>query len=81
MSNPAAFHRPDGAGYAFWAERVLELDAANPQLASRIARVMDRWSRLVEPYRGHARAAIERVAGHANLSNDVREIVSHALEP
>ena len=80
MSNPAAFHRPDGAGYTFWADRVLELDAGNPQLAARIARVMDRWTRLVEPYRGHARAAIERVAGHPDLSSDVREIVAHALE-
>ena len=80
MNNPAAFHRPDGAGYGFWADRVLELDAINPQLAARIARVMDRWTRLVDPYRQHARGAIERVAGHANLSSDVREIVSHALE-
>jgi aminopeptidase N len=78
--NPAAFHRPDGAGYRFWAERVLELDAANPQMAARIARVMDRWRRLAEPYRDAARAAIERVAARADLSSDVREIVSRALE-
>ena len=30
MMNPAAFHRADAAGYAFWADRVLELDAVNP---------------------------------------------------
>jgi aminopeptidase N len=79
MANPAAFHRPDAAGYVFWADRVLELDAMNPQLASRIARVMDRWSRLAEPYRGAAREAVARVAGKSDLSNDVREIVSRAL--
>ena len=26
-SNPGAFHRADAAGYVFWAERVIELDA------------------------------------------------------
>ena len=80
MGNPAAFHRPDGAGYAFWAERVLDLDSANPQLAARIARVMDRWTKLGEPYRNAAREAIARVAARADLSSDVREIVTRALD-
>ena len=79
MHNPAGFHRADAAGYVFWADRVLELDAINPQLAARVARVMDRWSRLAEPYRGAAREAVSRVAAKADLSNDVREIVSRAL--
>ncbi len=77
--NPSAFHRPDGAGYAFWADRVLELDGVNPQLASRIARALDRWSRLVEPYRSAAGEALARVAAHPKLSNDTGEIVSRAL--
>jgi aminopeptidase N len=79
MNNPAAFHRSDAAGYIFWAERVLELDAINPQLAARIARVMDRWGRLAEPFRSAAREALSRVAARTDLSNDVREIVSRAL--
>lgn len=78
--NPAAFHRPDAAGYVFWADRVLELDAINPQLAARVARAMDRWKQLAEPYRSAAREAIARVAAKAELSNDVREIVTRALE-
>lgn len=77
--NPAAFHRADAAGYVFWAEKVIELDGFNPQLASRIARAMDRWSKLVEPYRSGAREAIARVAARPNLSPDVREIVDRAL--
>jgi aminopeptidase N len=79
IHNPAAFHRADAAGYVFWADRVLELDAINPQLAARLARVMDRWSHLAEPYRGAAREAIARVAARGELSNDVREIVERAL--
>jgi len=79
MFNPAAFHRADAAGYVFWAERVLEMDAINPQIASRLARVMDRWSHLAEPYRSAAREALERVATKPDLSTDVREIVERAL--
>jgi len=79
MSNPAAFHRTDAAGYQFWADRVLELDAPNPQMAARIARVMDRWTKLAEPYRSGARDAINRVAARPDLSSDVREIVTRAL--
>ncbi|MDL2337467.1 MAG: DUF3458 domain-containing protein, partial [Pseudomonadota bacterium] len=80
MMNPAAFHRADAAGYVFWADRVLELDAVNPQLASRMARIMDRWSRLAEPYRSAAHEALSRVAAKPDLSSDVREIVSRALQ-
>jgi aminopeptidase N len=79
MANAAAFHRTDAAGYVFWADRVLDLDPINPQLAARMARVMDRWSRLAEPYRSAAREAVSRVAAKADLSSDVREIVSRAL--
>lgn len=77
--NPAAFHRTDAAGYVFWADRVLDLDIINPQLAARVARAMDRWKQLAEPYRSAAREAIARVAAKPELSNDVREIVTRAL--
>jgi aminopeptidase N len=78
--NPAAFHRADASGYVFWAERLLELDAVNPNVAGRLARVMDRWAHLAEPYRSAAREAIARVAARSELSNEVREIVQAALE-
>ncbi|MDC8770657.1 aminopeptidase N [Roseateles albus] len=79
MYNPAAFHRADAAGYVFWAEQVLALDAINPQIASRLARVMDRWNSLAPAYRSAALEAIRRVAAKADLSNDVREVISRAL--
>ncbi|HAU56541.1 MAG TPA: aminopeptidase N [Comamonadaceae bacterium] len=78
-ANPGAFHRPDAAGYVFWSERVIELDAINPQVAARLARAMDRWKKLAEPWRTAAREAIARVAAREGLSNDVREVVTRAL--
>ncbi|MGY4829959.1 aminopeptidase N [Sphaerotilaceae bacterium SBD11-9] len=80
MGNPAAFHRSDAAGYVFWAERIIELDSINPQLAARLARVMDRWSQLAEPYRSAAGEALKRVAAKPDLSSDVAEIVNRALQ-
>ena len=77
--NPAAFHRPDAAGYVFWSERVMELDSFNPQVAARLARALDRWKKLAEPYRSAAREAIARVAAKSDLSKDVREVVTRAL--
>ncbi|PUE42493.1 aminopeptidase N [Limnohabitans sp. Bal53] len=79
-ANPAGFHRADAAGYVYWSEQVLALDAMNPQVAARLARAMDRWSRLAEPYRSAAKVAIERVAAKSDLSNDVREVISRALK-
>jgi aminopeptidase N len=78
-ANPGGFHRADAAGYVFWSERVIELDATNPQVAARLARAMDRWKRLAEPYRSAAFEALKRVAAKADLSNDVREVVARAL--
>ncbi|WP_374518814.1 aminopeptidase N [Hydrogenophaga sp.] len=78
-ANPGAFHRADAAGYVFWRERVLEIDRFNPQVAARLARALDRWKKLAEPYRSAAREAIARVAAQTDLSNDVREVVTRAL--
>ena len=78
-SNPVQFHAPDGSGYQFWAEQVIALDALNPQVASRLARAMDRWRRYAPKLQHQMRAALQQVAGQAELSNDVREVVSKAL--
>ncbi|SLM22280.1 Aminopeptidase N [Streptococcus dysgalactiae subsp. equisimilis] len=78
-ANPGAFHRADASGYVFWSDRVIELDALNPQVAARLARALDRWNKLAEPYRSAAREAIVRVANRPGLSKDTQEVVNRAL--
>jgi aminopeptidase N len=78
-ANPGAFHRADASGYVYWGDRVIELDSFNPQVAARLARALDRWKKLAEPYRSSAREAIARVAAKGDLSNDVREVVTRSL--
>ncbi|MHB1062719.1 MAG: aminopeptidase N, partial [Thiobacillus sp.] len=42
-ANPRHFHAADGSGYALAADVIIELQAINPQVASRLARSFDRW--------------------------------------
>ena len=77
--NPARFHARDGSGYTFWSEQVVALDAINPQVASRLARSLDRWRKYTPDLQQKMRAALERVAGTPRLSNDVLEVVTKAL--
>jgi aminopeptidase N len=79
-ANPGAFHRSDAAGYVLWADKVVEIDAFNGHVAARLARALDRWAHLAEPYRSAAREAIARVAARADLTPDTREVVTRALE-
>jgi len=79
-ANSVRFHATDGGGYAFLADRVLELDPANPQIAARLLRAMSRWRRFDPARQALMRAQLERVAGTAGLSKDVYEIAVKSLE-
>jgi aminopeptidase N len=78
-ANHVRFHAADGAGYAFLADRVLELDKLNPQVAARMARSFDRWRKFDAGRQERARGALERIRDAAGLSRDVAEIVGKAL--
>jgi aminopeptidase N len=78
-ANQVRFHAADGAGYAFLADVILELDALNPQVAARMARAFDRWRKFDAGRQAQARAALARVRDSAELSPDVFEVVSKAL--
>jgi len=78
-ANLARFNAADGSGYAFIAERVIELHDRNPQVASRLARCFDRWKKFDANRQQHARAALESIRDHAGLSRDVLEVVTRSL--
>jgi aminopeptidase N len=78
--NPVRFHAADGSGYRFLVDRVLELDSLNPQVASRMLRIMARWRRY-DPYRQSLmRAELQRVLDTETLSRDLYEIAAKSLE-
>ncbi|HEY9131698.1 MAG TPA: aminopeptidase N [Dyella sp.] len=78
-SNLSGFHRADGAGYRYLADRLRELDALNPQVAARLATVFNGWRRLEQGRREQARAAIASLASESTLSRNLGEIVRSML--
>jgi len=77
--NMTAFHKQDGSGYEFIADRVIELNGINPQVAARMVGVFNNWKTLSAPYSGLMKAELQRINAHAELTKDVKEIVSKAL--
>jgi aminopeptidase N len=78
--NPAHFHAADGGGYRFLADRVIELNSINPQVASRMITPLLRWRRYDAARQDLMKSQLERIAGTPELSKDVYEKVSKALE-
>ncbi|MDT3687312.1 MAG: aminopeptidase N [Pseudorhodoplanes sp.] len=79
QGNATQFNRADGAGYDFVAEKILELDPKNPQVAARLMTAFRSWRALESGRRANAKAALQRVDATASLSADVKDIVSRAL--
>ena len=77
--NPLHFHAADGAGYAFLADRVLELDRVNPQIGARILAPLGRWQRLDEARQELMKSQLERILAQPDLSRDILEIASKSL--
>jgi aminopeptidase N len=77
--NPVNFHNADGSGYEFHADRVLELDKLNPQVASRMVRALMNWRQYEAGRSALMREQLERIKAVDGLSGDVFEIVSKAL--
>jgi aminopeptidase N len=78
-ANPYRFHAADGSGYAFLADRVLELNELNPQVAARMLRIMSRWQRYDSGRQGMVRSQLQRILAEEGLSKDVYEVASKSL--
>jgi len=78
-NNPVQFNRPDGAGYRFVADQVLNIDRFNPQVAARMLGAFRSW-RMLEPQRRKlAREALKGIVASSKLSRDVYEIAARVL--
>ncbi|EIJ41750.1 aminopeptidase N [Beggiatoa alba B18LD] len=77
--NQAQFHRADGLAYQLHADIVLQLNATNPQIASRFVSVFNHWRRFDANRQALMQAQLNRIIQHPNLSKDVYEVVSKSL--
>lgn len=80
MNNIKEFHNSNGLSYNFWANKVIELDNINPELASNLARAMDKWSCFIPNLRKMMEIAICKVRNHNNISRNVSEVISKILD-
>ncbi|ODT60035.1 MULTISPECIES: aminopeptidase N [Paracoccus] len=78
-ANHAGFHAADGSGYAFTADWLMRMDAANPQIAARMSTAFETWPRYDATRRGHAQAALEQIGTLEGLSRNTREMISRMI--
>jgi aminopeptidase N len=77
--NAVAFHAPTGHGYAFLAEKVIELDTINPQIASGLTAAFRSYSRLNPENKELMKEALEMILSEKEISANVYEIVEKIL--
>ena len=77
-TNVRNFHSVDGGSYRWFADKVLALNANNPQVASSLAKRLTEWPRLDAARGERMRRVLATLSGEA-LSKDVREVVDKGL--
>ena len=78
--NVPHFHAEDGSGYRFIADKVIEIDRFNPQVAARLVQAFNLCDKL-EPYRKNlVKQELQRIRAQEGLSKDVGEIVGKILD-
>ena len=78
-TNPAGFHDPSGAGYAFLADWLLRLDAINPQTAARMSTAFETWRLFDVDRQALIEEQLRRIAGADGLSRDLTEMVGRMM--
>jgi aminopeptidase N len=79
VNNPVKFHDPSGQGYAILRDAIIELNAINPQIASRLVTPLREWKRYTPILKAQMKDALQTILDTPNLSNDVFEVVSKSL--
>ena len=78
--NVPHFHAQDGSGYRLIADKVIEIDRFNPQVAARLVQAFNLCNKL-EPHRKNlVKQELQRIRAQEGLSKDVGEIVGKILD-
>ncbi len=79
QSNPKTFHDVSGKGYEFFADKIIQLDSLNPQVASRMVGAFLNWKKLTPELGEKMKQQILRIQAKKDLSNDVAEKLASCL--
>jgi aminopeptidase N len=77
--NNLQFNHDSGRGYKLIADRIIELDKLNPQVASRFASQYKNYKRMPDNLKKLMGFELNRITNTADLSKNVYEIVSKIL--
>jgi aminopeptidase N len=77
--NNLQFNHASGRGYKLVADRIMELDKMNPQVASRFASAFKNYNRLPGNLKTLMETELKRITETKDLSKNVFEIVSKIL--
>mgnify|MGYP005850175591 CR=1 FL=1 len=74
------FHHKSGEGYKWLADKILELDGINPQIAARLLTPLIKFKRYTPKRAQLMKAELERMVKTGSLSKNTFEVASKALE-
>ncbi len=77
--NKYEFNHKSGRGYKLLADKILEFDAMNPQVASRLASAFKDFKRLPSDRKALMKKELERIIVNDKISKNVYEIISKTL--
>ena len=78
--NVPHFHAEDGSGYRFIADKVIEIDRFNPQVAARLVQAFNLCNKLAPHRKNLVKQELQRIQAQEGLSKDVGEIVGKILD-
>lgn len=77
-ANPCAFNASDGSGYEYIADKIIEIDKFNPQIASSLAKSLRHMKNLDDLRKVKLKEQLQRLL-NTNLSKDTFEVVNRNL--
>ncbi|MNK19509.1 Aminopeptidase N [compost metagenome] len=78
-ANLVRFHDPKVNAYEFYADKILEIDAKNPQVAARLCAAFNFVKKLNPEMKERALTQIKRMVAVDSLSKNSRELLQSAL--
>ncbi|MDX9757341.1 MAG: DUF3458 domain-containing protein, partial [Sulfurimonas sp.] len=74
------FHAKDGHGYQFVADKIIDIDKINPQMASGLAGAFKIYEKLNSVNKNAMRIELERVISTHSISKNLYEIISKIMK-
>jgi aminopeptidase N len=74
------FHAKDGLGYKFVADKIIEIDKINAQMASALSGAFKIYEKMNDTNKSLIKTELERIVGVKSLSKNSYEIISKILK-